>query len=176
MIAIVMVISLQVLAPEFRAHAAPTPPPMKSAASNAASTAIDAVFGDDVRLSAVSAKIDSQIDPEGNEQSSLYVWLTWNTLRSMSAPYTYVVQPISTTGVRGDTTTIASPLLDSYPMTCWKPGDQSLTDRLKVLLPGSGGGDWQLDFALMDPGSGQVLDVTAPNGSHSQSLMLGPFH
>lgn len=174
--AIVMIASLQVLAPEFRAHAAPVPSEVKFAASNPPLTSSGAVFGEDVRLAAVSGKIDSQPDAEGKQQAVLYLWLTWDTLRSMNFSYEYVVQPISPDGRTGDRQEILSPVLDSYPMTCWRPNQGSLTDRIKVLLPQTEAGDWSVDFAIMDPGTGQLLDVATQEGVHGQQLRLGPFH
>ena len=60
--AIVMIASLQVLAPEFRAHAAPVPPAVKNAASSPPPTSSGAIFGGNVRLAAVAGKIDTQPD------------------------------------------------------------------------------------------------------------------
>jgi hypothetical protein len=47
---IVVVICLQVLAPEFKAHAAPAPPPVKYAASAPTVHPNGAIFGDEIRL------------------------------------------------------------------------------------------------------------------------------
>jgi hypothetical protein len=175
--AIVMIASLQVLAPEFRAHAAPVPPAVKSAASNPPLTSSGAIFAEDVRLAAVSGKFDTQPDVDGKERAFLYLWLTWDTLRSMNAPYEYVVQPISPDGLQGDRQVISSsPVLNSYPTTCWRPSDGSLTDRIKVPLPRIEDGDWSVDFAIIDPSTGQLLNVMTQDGARGQQLRLGPFH
>ena len=43
----------------------------------------------------------------------------------MNASYEYAVQPISPHGSEADRQVMMSPVLDAYPMTCWRPSDGS---------------------------------------------------
>ncbi len=175
-IAIVMIVCLQVLAGEFRGRAAPVPPPVKYPASNPPLYSSDAVFNDTVRLTSFSGKIDTQISAQGTRQTFLYLWLTWEDLKSMDVPYAYMLRPVSPSGTVSSPMTILSPFMDAYPMTCWKPSDGQLTDRVKVPLPEMAAGQWWVDVSVVDPGTGQAVEVVTQDGSRNQHVRLGPFH
>jgi hypothetical protein len=171
----VAVICLQVLAPEFKAHAAPEPSPVKYAASAPTVHPSGAGFGDEIRLLSFSGKIDTQPDAQGQAQPVLYLWLTWEASNYVDFPYSYEVQPIAplASSVSGSTT--VPPFGDAYPTTCWKPADGRLTDRIKVPLSSSTSGEWWADLSLAETTTGQPLDIALPDGSHSSQLRLGPF-
>ena len=172
---IVVVLALQVLSPEFKAHAAPTPPPVKYAASNPTVYSSGAAFGGDIRLLSFSGKIDTAPDAQGQPQPVMYLWLTWSASRPVDFPYTYEVAPIAPfQNSEGAATTVA-PFGDDYPTTCWKPGDGALTDRIKVPLSSSGAGEWWANLSLVQTDSGQLLDAALPDGTHRPQVRLGPF-
>jgi hypothetical protein len=175
-VACVMIVCLQVVGPEFRGHAAPVPPTVKQPASSQDVYAGDATFGGSVRLGAVSGKIETQVDVDGNEQSALFLWLTWDTLQPMNTPYAYRVQPISANGTPTGDPMAVSPFTDSYPMTCWKAADGPLVDRIKIPL-GKGTTDaaW-VSLAVADPGTGQPLSAVDAAGKFTDRVTLGPFH
>jgi len=172
---VVVVLCLQVLAPEFKAHAAPAPPPVKYAASAPTVHPSGAEFGDEIRLLAFSGKIDTQLDAQGQAQPVMYLWLTWEASTYVDLPYTYEVQPIAPaeSSVSGSTT--LAPFGDAYPTTCWKPADGELTDRIKVPLSSSAAGEWWADLSLAEANTGKLVDIHWPDGSDSQQLRLGPF-
>jgi hypothetical protein len=172
---IVMVLCLQVLVPEFKAHAAPAPPAVKYAASNPTVYPSGATFGEAIRLRSFSGKIDTQPDAQGTAQPVMFLWLTWDTSSPVDVPYSYEVQPIAPLqGNPGGGTTIA-PFGDVYPTTCWMPGDGALTDRIKVPLSSSVTGDWWADLSLAERDTGKLVDIEFPDGSHGPRLRLGPF-
>jgi hypothetical protein len=176
LIAVVMLVVLQVLAPEFKAHAAPVAPTVKLPASNAQIFASSATFDGNIRLASVSGKVDSQPDASGQEQTFLYLWLTWDTLRPLPVPFAYRVQAVAADASVAIAPAVISPFTDSYPMTCWKTTEGPLTDRLRVPLPGSGSGDWWADLSVVDPATGQPLNVTVDSASRADHIRLGPFH
>lgn len=175
-VACVMIICLQVLAPEFRGRAAPVPPMVNLPASAQQVDAREATFGGSVRLAAVSGKIETQVDSNGTQQSALFLWLTWNTLQPMNAPYAYTVQAVLPNGTASGDAMVVAPFSDSYPMSCWKPADGPLIDRIKVPL-GQGAADgMSAGLAVADPGTGQPLRVIDAAGMVSDRITLGPFH
>ena len=172
---IVVVLCLQVLAPEFKAHAAPVPPPVKYAASAPKTYPSGANFGDEIRLLSLSGKIDTQPDAQGQAQPVLYLWLTWDATNYVDLPYTYEVQPIAPRASAANGSTTIAPFGDDYPTTCWKPADGQLTDRIKVPLSSSASGEWWADLSLAEANTGQLMEIHLPDGSESQQLRLGPF-
>ncbi len=176
LVAGVMILCLQVLAPEFKAHAAPVPPTVSLPAASEAVDTYGATFGGTVRLAAASGKVETQLDAEGNSQSTLFLWLTWETRTPASTPYAYTVQPVSSTGAPAGPAVVVSPFADSYPMTCWKPEDGALTDRIKIPLGQEEPADARVDLAIADPGTGQPLDVVGDAGNITKQVQLGPFH
>ncbi len=175
-IACVMILCLQVLAPEFRAHAAPTPPAVSLPASSEASSTGGTTFGSSIRLAAASGKIESQVDAEGNPQSTLFLWLTWETLRPMNVPYAYSVQLVSPDGAQSSSPLVMPPFADSYPMTCWKPTDGSLIDKVKIPLGPKSVTEAWVSLAVTDPGTGQLLSAVEDTGATGSQVKLGPFH
>lgn len=175
-IACVMIVCLQVVAPEFRGRAAPVPPVVNLPASSQEADGGGATFGGSVKLAAVSGKIETQVDSNGTQQSALFLWLTWDTLQPMNAPYDYTVQAVSPNGTRSGDPTVISPFTDAYPMTCWKPADGPLIDRIRVPL-GQGTSDQvSVDLAVADPGGGKALRMVDDAGRASDAITLGPFH
>ncbi len=94
----------------------------------------------------------------------------------MDIPYAYSLQPISPDGEVSKSNTIVPPFMGAYPMTCWKPSDGHLTDRLKIPLPDTRAGDWWVNLEVIDPDTGEALNVVAQDGSRTQQMKLGPFH
>jgi hypothetical protein len=172
---IVVVMCLQVLAPEFKAHAAPEPPNVKYAASNPTVHPSGATFDGDIRLVSFSGKIDTQPDAQGTAQPVMYLWLTWDASSFLDVRYSYEVQPIAPLQASPGGSITLAPFGDAYPTTCWKPSDEALTDRIKVPLSSSATGEWWADLSLVEGITGRLADVTLPNGSHAQQLRLGPF-
>jgi hypothetical protein len=174
-VAIVMVIYLQVLAPEFKTHAVPTPPEVASAPSGPAVYAGDALFGGEVRLTAVSGQISSQLDEAGNQRPALDLWLTWNALNPIRVPFMYSVRPVAPDGSASGAPVLVAPFADAYPMTCWRPRRAPLVDQIRVPLTDLGDGKWWVDLALIDPGTHQPLSVADSTGSLGHQLRIGPF-
>jgi hypothetical protein len=175
-VACVMVMCLQVLAPEFRGRAAPVPPVVNLPASSQEVDAGAATFGGSVRLEAVSGKIETQVDANGTQQSALFLWLTWDTLQPMNAPYAYLVQAVSPNGTPSGDATAVAPFTDAYPMTCWKPADGPLIDRIRVPIGQGNTDEVSVSLAVADPGTGEPLRVVDAAGRVSDRITLGPFH
>ncbi len=174
-VALVMVICLQVITVEFKAHAAPFPPKLEPAPSGPPIYSGGAVFGGNIRLEAVSGEVSNQVDSEGNRQSYLDLWLTWDTIRAMHVPYTYSVQPVSQDGSPVGPAVSVPPLTGSYPTTCWRPGPEGLTDQIRVPLAAQTAGQSWVDLSVIDPGTRQPLAVTEDAGTPGYQLQIGPI-
>ncbi len=172
---IAMVLCLGVLAPEFKAHAAPVPPPVKYAASNPTVHPSGATFGGEARLVSYAGKVDTQLDTQGQAQPFIYLWLTWDAASYVNVPYSYEIEPITGSRFDASAATTVAPFGDAYPSTCWKPADGLITDRIKVPLSVSDAGKRWAELSLVDAGTGHAADVLLPDGSHSSSVRLGPF-
>jgi hypothetical protein len=172
---LVVVICLQVLAPEFKARAAPMAPAVPLPALPPVPSVSGAVFGDSIRLSSYAGRIDTRVDAQGNHQSVLYLWLTWEDLKPMDVRYAYALQPIMPDGTPSPARTSISPIQDEYPMTCWKPGERDLTDRVKLVLEAPVTGRWWVDLGIYDPTTGEAAKVVTQDGDVLQQLRLGPF-
>jgi hypothetical protein len=175
-IACTMIVCLQVLAPEFRGHAAPVPPSGKLPASSQDVYAGTSTFGESLRLAAVSGKVEIQVAADGSEQSALFLWLTWDAIQPMNEANAYVVQPVSASGAPLGEPAFISPFTDSYPMTCWKPADGPLIDRIKIPLPGGTAASRWVSLRVADPSTGQPLSVVDASGAASARVILGPYH
>jgi hypothetical protein len=172
---IVMVVMLAVVGTEYKAHAAPVPPPVKYAASNPTVYSSGATFGGTAQLVSFSGKIDTAPDANGVAQPFLYLWLTWHPTSYIDVPYAYGVRPFQPSEQNATQAASVAPFGDDYPSTCWKPSDGAITDRIRVQLPSSAPGDWWANLSLTDVNSGQPADITLPDGSHSSVLTLGPL-
>jgi hypothetical protein len=172
LIAVVMIICLQVLAPEFRAHAAPAPPvisyPAASSAQNYVSTA---KFGDSIRLVSYAGKVESQ-----GGQNTITLWVRWKDLQPVGAAYNVSVVPVAPDGTISDAAFMIPPMQDKYPTSCWRPSDGNLVDRIKIPLPGAQAGDWWAQLSLIDAQTGQPLKILGSDGQPTQEVRLGPFH
>ncbi len=172
--ALVMVISLQVITIEFKTREAPVPPETAPAPSGAPIYSGSAVFGGNIRLETVSGGVTTRIDNQGNPQSYLDLWLTWDTLAVMHLPYTYSLQPVAGDGSPIGPAASVPPFTDSYPMTCWRPASGALTDQIRIPLPAQpAGGSW-VDLSVIDPATRQPLTVTEATRTPANLLQIGP--
>jgi hypothetical protein len=170
-----VVICLQVLAPEFKARAAPAAPPAQIPAVQPANYHVGAVFNDSIRLASVAGRIDSRVNAQGTSEPVLYLWLTWNELKAAAIPYAYAVQLSSPDGTISSAKAVIDPFGESYPITCWKPGEEDLTDRLRLPLTMSARGPLWVNLAILDRATGKTLSVVTENGLQLEQLLLGPF-
>ena len=80
-VALVMIICLQVLAPEFRGRAAPVPPVVNYPSSQEVEYfRSGAKFGDVIRLKSYAGRLDAAADSQAQELSTLTIWLAWQDL------------------------------------------------------------------------------------------------
>lgn len=175
-VACVMVVSLQVLAPEFRGRATPVPPDAKLPAVSPEMYVSNEVFDGSIRLTSAFGRIENQINADGNQASTLFLWLTWGTLKPVARPYAYSIQVTTEGGAQASPPATISPFQDAYPTTCWGSTQKPVTDRLKIPLSAPTAGAVWVDLAVVDPDTGQQLNVTSDATSGSTSIKLGPFH
>jgi hypothetical protein len=173
--ALVVIACLQVLAPEFKARAAPAAPPAQIPIVQPADHQSGAVFNDSVRLSSFAGRIESRVKVQGAREQVLYLWLRWDALAAMEVPYAYVTRLMSPAGERSTAPDVIDPFDSAYPMTCWKPGETNLMDRLRLPLGAAAPGAWWVNLAIVDPSTGQTLPVVTEDGAGMRELRLGPF-
>lgn len=171
-----LIICLQVLAPEFRGHAAPVPHDAKLPAVSPDVYSTNAVFADRIRLRSASGRIENQITSSGTQASTLFLWFTWDTLKTMDTPYAYSVQVTTSEGGPSGRPAVISPFQDDYPMTCWRSAQGPVTDRIKIPLAEPASGAVWVDLAIVDTATGQELGAAGNATSPANSLRLGPFH
>jgi hypothetical protein len=136
---------------------------------------LDAILEDGVRFLAVEGRVDSRAGASGQEEASLDLWMTWEDINPVGVPYGYVFGLAdSETGAIQSTVSMA-PFSGSYPMTCWKTEDGQLTERVRIALPQSALREWWVDFAVVDPSTGEAAAWIARDGLRRYSLRLGPF-
>ncbi len=172
LIAVVMIICLQVLAPEFRAHAAPAPPVISYPAANSAQNYVStAKFGDVIRLVSYAGKVESQ-----GGQNTITLWVRWKDLQPVGAAYNVSVVPVAPDGTISDAAYMIPPMQDKYPTSCWRPSDGNLVDRIKIPLPSAQAGDWWAQLSLINAQTGLPLEILGSDGQPTQETTLGPFH
>ncbi len=169
-----MVICLQVLAPEFRAHAAPVPPGTTLPASSQAVDTGDVTFGTSLRLVGAEGKLESQSASTGTQTSTLLLWLTWKTQGPVNAQYAYSIQVVSADGRPLGTAIEVSPMADAFPTACWRSSIGPLVDRIKIPV-GQDGAPISVDLSLIDSSTGYRLGTLSPGGVESDRIRLGPF-
>lgn len=169
-----MVICLQVLAPEFRAHAAPVPPATTLPASSQAVDTGGVTFGASLRLIGAEGKVESQIDSAGTQTSTLLLWLRWDAIEPVDAQYDYLIQPLSADGQPLGTALKVSPFADAFPTACWRSSIGPLVDRIKIPM-GQDATRISVDLSLIDSSSGDRLSTLIPGGVESDRIRLGPF-
>lgn len=149
----------------------PVPPPLPE---NAPNIYLDqtASFGNLVRLTGSAGEIS--INAEGVPQLGL--WLRWESLAQAGRPYYLSVLPVAPDGML-PSASLAQPFGQAYPITCWKPADGAIEDRVVVDLPMDAdmGGDWWISLALIDGDSGERLPVIFADGSQDVQVGIGPF-
>ncbi|MCU0500146.1 MAG: hypothetical protein MUC51_00005, partial [Anaerolineae bacterium] len=171
---VVMIASLRVLGTEV--EPAPAAPPVDTASAPAESSflANGAIFGEAAKLTASAGQI-AALAGTGEPRAVLNLWLRWQPLKLMDAPYYLAVIPVSPSGQAAPAATLLQPFQQSYPMTCWRPGTPDLQDRIEVPLSSTEPGDWWLSLSLVDGETGQTLPVRNSNGSPDHQVGLGPF-
>ncbi len=174
-VAVVMVVSLQVITVEFKAHQAPVTPRLDSQPSGPPLYSGGAVFGGSLRLEAVSAEVSTQVDSQGHSQRYLNLWLTWDALTFIHVPYSYSVQPVTSDGSPLGPALSAPPFTNAYPMTCWRPGSQALTDQIRLPLPAQTPVQPWVDLSIIDPNSLQPLQIEAGGSTVGYQLRIGPI-
>lgn len=135
-----------------------------------------AVFGDVFRLNAFTGHVETHRDSNGVRQSTLVLWLDWESSGQVDVPYFVSLLPVAPDGRVAAAATLVQPFDGAYPTTCWLPESGAIRDQLEVPLFEVAGGDWWLSLSLIDGQTGETLDVITPDGARDHQVGIGPFY
>lgn len=162
-----MVAVLAVGGSDFRP--APVAPAPLAAPMLQPSGARQAVFGGGVRLNGFAGRID-------RAQQTLTLWFDWSAERQMTVPYYLSIIPVSPAGRAAPEAILRQPFDQQYPMTCWRPENGHLYDRLVFPLDDAAQpGEWWVSLALVNGDTGEKLPAILPDGTQDDQVGLGPF-
>jgi hypothetical protein len=134
-----------------------------------------AAFDQAVRLNGFAGRVEDRPNADGQNRAVLSLWLKWEPVGRMDAPYYLALIPVAPDGQAAPAAALLQPFGQAYPTTCWKPGDGEMQDRVEVPLSGPEQGDWWVSLALVDGQTGRPATVSNPDGSTDRQVGLGPF-
>jgi hypothetical protein len=174
--ALVMIAFLRVMGSEFK-ELPPAAPPAVAQTLPAAKLPSGAVFGDAFHLMAFSGAIKGQPDSNGQGQSTLVLWLEWESSQQVDRPQVLSLTPITPDGRTAGDAVLRQPLDGGYQTTCWLPRSGLIRDRMKISFPEpSQEGSWWVSLSMADMETGEKMKVVGPNGERDDQVRLGPFY
>jgi hypothetical protein len=173
LVLVVMVVCMSVLSSGL--SPAPSAPPVGAAPAELSFAPNGAVFDGAARLNGFAGRVEMQPGGDGRERAVLRLWLKWEPVGRMDAPYYLSLIPVAPGGQAAPAATLLQPFRQAYPTTCWKPGDGEMQDRVEVPLPTAEQGDWWVSLALVDGQTGRAASVSNPDGSTDRQVGIGPF-
>jgi hypothetical protein len=148
---------------------APAAPPSLAEPMPEPAIGSQAAFEGGLRLSSFAGKVD-------RAQSALTLWLDWTADGQLAVPYYLSLIPVAPGGTAALEATLLQPFDQKYPVTCWRPENGHLTDRVVVpLFDAAQPGDWWVSLSLVNGATGEKLAVTLPDGTRDDQVGIGPF-
>jgi hypothetical protein len=172
-LAMLSVLNVMWLEPKWNSPS-PVSPPQVAQPSPRDEIINGAVFDDVLHLIGFSGYVDQYTDANGTIESTLNLWLEWQSSGQLHYPYWMSLLPVAPDGTTGKTV-LRHPFGDLYPTSCWLPRSGVIREQITLPLPAtSKEGAYWVSLALLD-NNGNRVTVIMPDGSRDTQTGIGGF-